>query len=187
MSDYKGRYAWFLVYPESAPKDWKEQLKKSLGSYAISPLHEPDEDAAKPHYHVIYCHGNTATQKAIKEAIPETVPANGHIEMLRQPRTAQRYLLHLDDPDKQQFDTDTPIEVLNGFPVDLTREFSSAEKRAMKIKCFDVIRDYDIFEYCDMLDILQSIDLDLHEYASTHTILFNTYISSRRNKALSEN
>lgn len=38
----KGRnFAW-LIYPESAPKDWKERLEKLDIPMAISPLHDKD-------------------------------------------------------------------------------------------------------------------------------------------------
>ena len=43
--------------------------------------------------------------------------------------------------------------------------------------------DYEIIEYCDLLDFL--LDNDLLSYldvAQNHTILFNTYITSLRNK-----
>ena len=46
-----------------------------------------------------------------------------------------------------------------------------------------IIRDNEIIEYCDLLDFL--LDNDLLSYldvAQNHTILFNTYITSLRNK-----
>lgn len=111
------------------------------------------------------------------------MPANGYVEPARAPRNLQRYLIHLDDPDKEQFDGGVvDIQVLNGFPLDLTRDFSAAERREQRRKVHEFIRDYDIREYSDLLDYLADFDLDLYDYACNHTILFNTYITSRRNK-----
>lgn len=180
----KARYFCGLVYPESASEDWQERLKKSMGSYAISPLHEPDNDEKKPHYHVVYYHGHgPATIEAAKRVQPDGVFANGHIEICAHPRTYQRYLIHLDDKEKQQFDEGSEaIKLLNGFPLDLTREFTKAELLEQKRKCFEILESYSIVEYCDMLDYLLKFDFDLFDYASNHTILFNTYLTSKRNK-----
>lgn len=179
----KFRYFTFLVYPESAPENWIEILKRSHLQFAISPLHQPDEEVSKPHYHVIYHHGNPVNLSCAKDFIPEEVPANGYVEPARAPRNLQRYLIHLDDPDKEQFDGGVvDIQVLNGFPLDLTRDFSAAERREQRRKVHEFIRDYDICEYSDLLDYLADFDLDLYDYACNHTILFNTYITSRRNK-----
>ena len=45
----------FVVYPESAPEDWIEQLQKTGLQCAVSPLHDKDTDPTgepkKAHYH----------------------------------------------------------------------------------------------------------------------------------------
>ena len=55
----KNRYWTFLIYPESAPKDWKDILQQTFLPVAISPLHDKDLNAdgekKKPHYHIIVC------------------------------------------------------------------------------------------------------------------------------------
>lgn len=181
MTSNKVRYAAFLVYPESAPEDWKTQLKDSHGCYAISPLHEPEGE--KPHYHVIYKHGSPVSVEAIKRCIPESVPANGLVEPVNAPRNYQRYLIHLDDPEKQQFeDGADAIEVLNGFPLDLSRDYSRAELQSFRREIFELIRECNMTEYCELLDYLMDRgEVDLLDYACNHTILYNTFLTSRRN------
>ena len=57
MSAVKKRNWTFVLYPESAPADWREQLQKTGLLCAISPLHDrdvnPDGEVKKAHYHVI--------------------------------------------------------------------------------------------------------------------------------------
>lgn len=180
----KHRYFAFLVYPESAPEDWLEQLNRTHGEYAISPLHAPDDDCKKAHYHVIYRHAGPATLAAAKDAIPPDVPANCHVEPVTAPRNYQRYLIHLDDPDKQQWEQGPKaITTLGGFPLDLSRDLSPSELRAIRLSIFKVIRDFGIVEYSDLIDFLaDSADVDMLDYASTHTILYNTYLTSIREK-----
>lgn len=181
----KYRYYVFLVYPDSAPSDWWEQLKRSHGSYARSPLHAPDEEVAKPHYHVIYRHSNSVGLSGAKRAIPSGIPANGYIEPCPHPRNYQRYLVHLDDPEKQQWDGNPKelIETCNSFPLDLSRDYSKEERSQQRLAVVDVIRDNELCEYADLLEgLLDSGMYDLFDYASNHTIFCQAYLSSRRNR-----
>ena len=181
----KYRYFAFLVYPETAPVDWKKQLKDTYGMYAISPLHDPDEEQTKPHFHVIYKHPNTVSLDAAKRCIPDNIPANGFIIPLHHPRVYQRYLIHLDDIGKQQFqDGYHAIETLNGFPLDLRKELSETERFEIRSRVFDFIEDNAICEYCDLLNGLQSLgDADMFDYAFNHTIAFNAYLKSKRHSS----
>lgn len=182
----KARYFTFLVYPDSAPANWVDELRDSHGSFAISPLHQPDDgdEQGKPHFHVIYCHGNTASLEAARQAIPEDVPANGKIEIVTAPRNYQRYLLHLDDPDKQQFPGGSKeITLLGCFPLDLSRDFSAAERAAQRAKVFSIIRENGLVEYADLLDGLMDEGWDdLFDWAFNHTIALTHYLASCRGR-----
>ena len=163
----------------------QSRLKDSHGAFAISPLHEPDDECKKPHYHVVYKHGGPATLKAMKAAIIDGVAANGHIELCLHPRNYQRYLLHLDDPEKQQWHGDPQelIECLNGFPLDLTRDFSKQERAQQRMDVMGIIRDNDLCEYADLLEgLIDSGMYDLFDYAFNHTIAMQAYLGSRRNR-----
>lgn len=182
----KCRYFVFLVYEESAPEDWKEQLKRSHGAFAISPLHEPDEECKKPHYHVVYMHGNTITLDGAKRAMPKGIAANGYVEPCTHPRNYQRYLLHLDDPEKQQWQGNPRelIETMNGFPLDLSRDYSKEERNQQRIDVMAMIRDNELCEYADLLEGLMDNGLyDLFDYAFNHTIAMQAYLTSRRNRS----
>ena len=203
MAD-KSRYFAFIVYPQN-PAIWEkpldtpgeedyaelreklaEILRETFGQYAISPIHQPDDENKNAHWHVVYKHSNTCTLKAAQGIIPSVLPLNGYILMLHHPRVYQRYLIHLDNLDKEQFDGGTnEILTVNGFPLDLTREFSAPELRQMRDEIHDLIRSNEIYEYADLLDALADAgEVDLLDYACNHTILFSTYLSSRRYKKM---
>ena len=61
----------FVLYPESAPADWREQLQKTGLQCAISPLHDkdmnPDNTPKKPHYHVILTYSGPTSYNVVKE------------------------------------------------------------------------------------------------------------------------
>lgn len=183
----KHRYFNFIVYPESAPPDWLESLKETHCCFAVSPVHSADEKEAKPHHHVIYYSPGPVTLDNVRKVVPETVPANGHIEPAKSPQGSQRYLIHLDDPEKEQFPQGPKsITVLNGFPLDLTRQYSAAELRELRRRIIGYIQAFNITEYSELIDQLMDYDVDMCDYASTHTIFFNSYITSKRNRAAPE-
>lgn len=182
----KARYFAGIVAPDSAPSDWRQRLKDSHAPFAVSPLHTADTENNFEHYHVVYKHSNTVSLEGAKRAIPQGIFKNEYLIPLHHPRLYQRYLIHLDDPDKQQFeDGRNAIEIINAFPLDLTRDFSQEERMEQRREIFEFIRDYNIVEYSDLIDALAAGGAeDLLDYAANHTILFNTYLTSKRNSAL---
>lgn len=180
-STSKARYFCFEVYEDSAPSDWVDQLRASHGSYAISPLHTPE--GGKPHWHVMYKHGTTCLLSCAMNVIPKSVPANGHVEVCNVPRQYMRYLCHMDDPDKQQFDGDPRdlIQTLGGFPLDLSRDFTASERSAMRQELCQMIRENGITEYADLIfGLLDAGKYDLFDYASSQTVFFTHVLSSVR-------
>lgn len=181
----KSRHFDFLVYPDSAPDDWLGTLRRSHCQFAISPLHAPDEEVKKPHYHGMYYSGRgPITLAAAKQKIPSEVPANGYVEVTASATGYMRYLIHLDDPEKEQFPGgENCITLINGFPLDLTRELTKAEKAAIRSQLVALIRDNGVIEYSDFIFGLEDMgDPDLSDYAATHTIFFSKLIDSQRHK-----
>lgn len=182
----KKRYFNFIVYEDSAPSDWVGILKRSHCMFAISPQHQPDDECAKPHWHVIYYSGHgPVTLAAAKATVPEGIAANGYIEPARSPQGSMRYLIHLDDPEKQQWpDGINAITVLNGFPLDLTRELTRAEVRKVRAALLALIRENGVVEYADFIYGLERLgEPDMLDYACSHTIFFSKVIDSQRNKS----
>ncbi len=182
----KSRFFDFLVYPESAPDDWVGLLRRSHCAFALSPLHKPDDEQSKPHHHVVFYSGHgPITLDAAKAKIPADVPANGYVEPTKSSAGYQRYLIHLDDPEKEQFpEGANAITLLNGFPLDLTRELSKSEKAEIRQALLDIIRQNGVNEYSDFIFGLMDLgDPDMLDYACNHTILFQSVIGSVRHRA----
>lgn len=181
----KGRNWAFVIYPESMPSDWFELLEQTGLPFAISPLHDkdvnPTGEVKKPHYHVICQYANTTTSKNVKENVCNIV--NGTIPIkLESIKGMYRYHLHLDNPEKYQYDDRDRI-FINGFDISQVNALTKTEVDKLKkeITCF--ILDNDIREYSDLLQLLIDNDLNnLFVVASSNTMLFHTFITSRRNK-----
>lgn len=69
----KGRDWAFIVYPESAPENWREILDDTHIRWIESPLHDkdfnPDGTIKKPHWHVMLSADGPITQKQLKKLL----------------------------------------------------------------------------------------------------------------------
>ncbi len=174
----------FVVYPESAPENWRDVLQQSGLQCAISPLHDIDTDATgepkKPHWHVIACYSGPTSANVVK-GLTDSLNAPAPIA-LEQVRGYYRYLTHKDNPEKVQY-SDLGITTINGFCITDFVELTKSEVIKIKRDIQAFIRDNDITEYCELMDNLYDIS-EWYEVASNHTYFFEKYVSSRRNKKI---
>lgn len=184
MKNVKKRYWAFVGYPESLPADWIDKLQATGLQCCISPLHDkdinPDNTEKKAHYHVILCYEGPTTYnnvKSLTDSLNSPIP-----QPLEQVRGYYRYLTHKDNPEKAQYNEDNII-TLNGFDIADYNELTVSQIKTIMIEIQKLIMDNNIIEYADLLDLLLENELfNYLDVASNHTILFNTYITSRRNK-----
>lgn len=100
-----------VVYPESAPVDWINLLREQCVPALVSPLHDKDVNndgtLKKEHYHVMLLFDGVKTQEQAKEVF-ELIGGVG-IEPIKCVRAYARYLCHLDNPEKAQYNIDEVI------------------------------------------------------------------------------
>lgn len=182
---YIKKRSWaFVLYPESAPVDWLDVLIQKGVPFCVSPLHDKDIDPTglpkKAHYHIILNYSGPTTFNSVSEitsSLKQPIPIP-----LEQITGYFRYLTHKDNPDKYQYN-EQDIRCYNGFdPLDFN-DLTKTQINEIIYVIQDIIRDNDFIEYSDLLDYLRDNNLkNALDVASSHTILFNTYISSRRHK-----
>lgn len=100
----------FVVYPDSAPENWREYLRSLRVQGFISPLHQdmnPDDTEKKPHYHVFLMFDGVKTFEQVKE-ITDMLNAP-HPQYVQSKSGYARYLCHMDNPEKKQYD---PADVI---------------------------------------------------------------------------
>lgn len=175
----------FVLYPDSAPKDWVEQLRATGLPCAISPLHDrdlnPTQEPKKPHYHVILTYAGPTSYNVVKALtngkLGQTIP-----QALEQVEGYYRYLTHQDNPEKAQY-SKADIQHLNGFDIRNFVELTKSEVVRIKREIQVFIRDNEIYEYADLMDLLLDAGeamADHYEVASNNTVFFDRYLSSRR-------
>lgn len=173
----------FVLYPESAPADWREQLQKAGLPCAISPLHDQDVNATgepkKAHHHIILVYGSPTTFKNVEsltKRLNQPIP-----QPLEQVRGYYRYLTHEDNPEKAQY-SKADIQTLNGFSISDFVEMTKSEVTKYKREIVAFIQDNYMTEYADLMDALLAGagPEEWFDVASNNTLFFSAYLKSRR-------
>lgn len=103
-----------IVYPESAPSGWVDELNECHLQVLISPLHDADVNAdgqpKKAHYHVMVMFEQPVPMEKARATfgrIGVTAPP----EILHSIKAYARYLVHMDDHDKHRYSEDDVTEL----------------------------------------------------------------------------
>ena len=108
--DTRGRNFATVVYPESASADWQEVLAAEFVPAFISPLHDkdinPGGEVKKAHYHVILMFDGKKSEDQVREVFARIGGVG--LERVQSIRGYARYLCHLDNPEKQQYEPFSP-------------------------------------------------------------------------------
>lgn len=158
----KSRNWEVIVYPESAPADWRERLEDLKLPYAISPLHNADvaKDGKpkKPHYHVLILYPNTTTFRNAQISIAEPLSGSRHtICKVMDLAGAVEYLAHENAPDKVQYDV-SKIEYGFGFNREEIMKRRPENKRESEIgqmkDILRICREWEFREFASLVDFL---------------------------------
>lgn len=174
----------FILYPESAPENWRELLQQTGLQCAVSPLHDKDVNAdgepKKAHYHIIAIYSGPTSFNVVKslcDSLNCPIP-----QALEQVRGYYRYLTHKDNPEKVQY-SERDITTINGFCISDFIELTKSEVNKIILALREFICSEGIVEYSDLIDLLAEREMfDEFDVASSHTYFFDRYITSRRNK-----
>lgn len=172
----KGRHFSFVVYPESAPSDWIEQLKKRGLAFVVSPLHDkdinPDGTPKKTHYHVIVSWGNTTTYRAARGlCVLLNCPQP---QMLKSCNGMYRYLTHKDNPEKYQYKEQPAC--YNGW----LRPLDNADIANIKREIWQMVYAEDCQEYGELLMVCLQHGQEYFEVASRNTLFFKSVCDGYR-------
>lgn len=149
--DDRVRNIVFLIYEESAKPNWEQILR----DYHIPCMYiRHDRDPKKIHWHVILCFEGKKSLKQLQEIVDNIGAANGHFEVVNSIRAMARYLIHLDDPDKFQYD----IEEVKSIAIDYNNIVGLPSDKYRTIR--------EMMAFCEEEHILSFYELT--NYASIH-------------------
>lgn len=146
-----------IVYPESAPSDWQEILTQQFVPAFISPLHKddvnPTGEKKKEHYHVMIMFDSVKTSEQAKELFNKIGGVG--CDIIQSTRGYARYLCHLDNPEKAQYNVDEVLCLCGADYVGIIGLATDKYKALAEMQ-----------EFCDIHDVI-SFSL-LVKYARVH-------------------
>lgn len=185
----KKRYWAFILYLDSTPDNWENQLQETGIPFCVSPYHDkdtnPDGTEKKAHFHIILAYSGPTTYKNVEsltKKLNATIP-----KPLESVIGYYRYLTHEDNPEKYQYEK-KDIKAYNGFDIGEYDFLTKTQIKSYIISIQEFILSHELYEYSDLMDLLLENQLmEAHEVASTHTLFFSNYLNSRRYKKRENN
>lgn len=107
------RYYWGYLYEDSAPADFRSRMLDS-GYEGFAAKHDKDVTEAgelkEPHWHVAVAFNHAVSLKEAKEVLTSFGVKEASVQHRDSWRGVARYLCHLDDPNKTQYDPSDVLE-----------------------------------------------------------------------------
>lgn len=179
-TDTRTRNYGCVVYPESAPENWLSIISDEHVPVFISPLHDKDIDPQnqpkKAHYHVMVMYEGKKSEEQVKEFFSKF---NGvGLEKINSARGYARYLCHLDNPEKAQYNIDDVVAYggadyvsVIGLPTDKYKAI-----REMMAYC----RENNIVSYAQLLEYCSENHFDwFRVLCDNGTVVMKEYLKSR--------
>lgn len=212
LSDYNKKRAGkrsrninFIAYPEDLPENWIEIINSTNIRWVEGPLHDKDQFTAedeeknpehkegeykKVHKHCLMMFENPTSVEQAQRFFGELFGTNesGSVTGILRPEICHdrsgsiRYMAHLDNPLKAQYDF-ADIVGHNGADVNELVKFSISETLHKMVEIEQYIETHDIRELCDLASAIRDTHVDWYQIISTkNTVYFNAFIRSYRHK-----
>ena len=187
-----------IFYPDSAPPEaeWKEAMSQMHMKIWVSPPHDKDKwtesdeqknpkhkagSVKKNHRHFL---AEYEVQVDRQQFLDDFAFLNGgeNVKYVRSLRSMVRYLCHLDDPEKAQYDK-ADVLTFGGADLDLVEQLGTHERhealKAMRV----FIRDNNIVDFCDFVDYCDECESAwAYLLDDNSSYVIEKYIKSRRYK-----
>lgn len=151
--DERTRNWTFVVYPESAPENWRAIIDDLHVPWVESPLHDrdvnPDGELKKPHWHVMIMFSSNKSYSQIREITMKLRSPNP--QKVANAKGMVRYFAHMDNPEKYQYKK-TDIISHAGAEISAYLSVTTAERYELINEMMEFIGNQRITEIKDLLD-----------------------------------
>ena len=187
-TDNRSRNWTFVLYEDSAPDTWRQVLDDMHIEWVESPWHDKDINAdgqpKKKHKHILLLFAGKKSYEQIKEitdVLNQPIPQRCH-----NAKAMVRYMAHLDNPEKAQYD---PAGIIPHGGVDLAELLrpSCSERYTLIREMIDYIRSAGVTEFQDLVDYASSERFDdwFPLLCDNSSYFIGQYIKSQRHRSIS--
>ena len=169
--DTRARNWSLVVYPESAPENWRDILDDQHSPWVESPIHDkdinPDGEIKKAHWHIgLFFSGKKSYGQILEITSKLNYP---NPQVMKNAKGQIRYFAHLDNPEKYQY---KPSEIVahGGDKIKLLAEMQDWIDETRCTEFHELARYARNERFDDWYDII----------VNQSTVFLNAYIRSKR-------
>lgn len=176
----------FIIYPESAPENWRDLLNDEHIAWVESPLHDKDTNAdgevKKAHIHILLMFDSVKGYNqvvVITERIKATIP-----QKCASPKGLVRYMIHLDNPEKFQYEK-KDIKEYGGADIAELLKPTCSDRYALIKEMIIFVKEHEIKEIQDLIDYALEYRFDdwFPLLCDNSTFIMSHYIKSVRHRS----
>lgn len=174
-----------VVYPDSAPENWREHLDELHIEWIESPLHEFDANATgevkKAHWHVLLMFGGVKSYEQVCEVLkPLKCPIP---ERCHNAKAMVRYMAHMDNPEKFQYSV-SDIKAHGGVDLAEILRPSSSERYTIIRDMCQYVKAHRITEFQELMDYAMENEFDtwFPALCDSSAYVVGQYIKSQRHR-----
>lgn len=185
-ADGRARNWACIVYPESAPENWRDVLDDLRIDWVESPLHDmdtnPDGEVKKAHWHIVLIFDGKKSFEQVQvmiEPLNCTIP-----QICHSVKGAVRYMVHMDNPEKFQYSRAQIIAHGAADVADLLRP-TSATRHELLTEMLDFVCEKNLVEYADLVEYSRFNRPDdwFPLLLEGYSMFLTSYMKSRRYRA----
>ena len=186
-TDNRVRNWTFVLYEDSAPDNWRACLDDMHIEWIESPWHDKDLNAdgspKKKHKHILLLFPGKKSYEQIKEitdSINQPIPERCHNS-----KALVRYMAHLDNPEKAQYQVSDIIAHGSVDIAEMLRPSSSARYTIIR-DMIDYIRSAGVIEFQDLMDSAAAEHFDdwFPLLCDNSAYVVGQYIKSQRHRII---
>ena len=187
MTKDKRSNKWaFLIYKESAPKDYLDVFDEIHVPFILSPWHDKDINRSTGEFKKAHKHGalffeTLKSYTQVSELLQEKLNTPAHIEVVMSPKGMYDYFTHAENPEKTLYNIDD-IEAGAGFNLDKFLAEQSSDEFLNEV--IDLIDSNDITEFEELIYFARANNYLLLSLIIDKTYFFAKFLDSRRHNPM---
>ena len=175
----------FLLYQESAPKNYLDILEEMHIPFVLSPWHDKDinketGEFKKAHKHGILFFESLKSYTQVSELLTEKLNTPSYVEIVMSPKGMYDYFIHAENPGKTLYNID---EIESGCGFELDQFLITNNNDQFLSTVIDIIEEHNFTEFNNLVRYARVENPSLLNLIIDKTYFFAKYLDSRRHSS----
>jgi len=172
----------FLLYQDSAPKNYLDILEELHIPFVLSPWHDRDinketGEFKKSHKHGALYFDSLKSYSQVSELLTKNLNTPAHVEPVMSPKGMYDYFIHAENPEKTLYDIN---EIQSGCGFELDKFLISNNNDEFLSMVIDIIEERNFTEFNNLVRYARTENPLLLDLIIDKTYFFAKYLDSRR-------